>query len=891
MLLQTTDNSIAGAVYSYNSSLVIYKTNNETLPAGVVLPANLFPLNQTVHPGDLTSLDEGQQIIRGPRMVNSTFYLSITRSLATQSSDYKITNGSTFGYLTIVSKATSLLNVVTTSDLDDGSRLSLIKIGVNGTRSTLDEHMLAQNLNYTYVTPSLMCLTCYNYQFPLTVGTPEYLALINGTSGAIINYNFPQYGMVSAGYAPVTTFWQVWGVVVFQPHKYVYGPIRTIQKLSIIAVFSIGAGVCIATLLLSGWVLRPITRLQAATEQSYGDSHNSGGPWRFFKNSFYRIFRRNSDQRSSPKCSNKEQPFRYAQDHSSEFRLPEKVVTRKHIRDELTELTETFNEMTIELRRQYRNLEERVQQRTKEIKTAKSLAETANEAKSLFIANITHELRTPLNGILGMAAVAMEDDDPQSVRESLKVIFKSGELLLRLLTDLLSFSKSEVDNMKLEIKGFNIAEIISQLHAIFDENSKAAKINFSIEMKSDWLLKYELDGDINRILQIIINLVSNSLKFTPASGFVNVTISAGKNNDREPSSRDQPLGTLTPIPSTPNESISEEPSNDPEHQSTEEVTVSFVVRDSGSGIAPHLQSRVFEPFVQGEIGAKETRSGAGLGLSICRHLATLMNGTIELQSEVGNGSCFTFKLPMNYRLLEFGREEPEENDTERFLEFHNDLEKVSLDISSDSLPRPDSSSKKTKELDTVQETSPVLVKSSYLPSISDSYTMYPNTNSQSSIKRTLDPTICEELRILVAEDNRVNQEVMMKMLHLEGIKKIQIANDGVEAVVAVRKCQPATPATNAATGLMPLMSLKEFDIIFMDIQMPNMDGIQATERIRSLGYSGPIIAVSAYTDKSNVDRCLEAGVNDFLGKPLRRQQLHSMLSVLVERRRCASTGA
>lgn len=970
MLLKTTDNSIAGAIYSYNTSLVIYKTNNDTLPQSVTLPALLFPLNNTGSSSDVNSLNNGNSIIRGPRMVNNSFYLSITRALNTQSSDGQIVSGSILGYLTIVSKATGLLNVVTTSDLEDGSRLSLIKLGVNGTRSTIDKSTLT-NLNYTYVTPSLMCITCYNYQFPLAIGTPEYLALVNGTSGAFINYEIPQYGMVSTGYAPVSTFWQIWGVVVFQPHKYVYGPIRTIQKISIISVFSIGAGVCVLTLLLSGWVLRPITRLQAATEQSYGDSHHSRGFWHFFKNLFLGLLKLKRPTKSKPEFREKftsgnsfshNYKGRFQED-VPEFRLPEKIVTRKYIRDELTELTETFNEMTIELRKQYKNLEERVQQRTKEIKTAKSLAETANEAKSLFIANITHELRTPLNGILGMAAVAMEENEAQSVRESLKVIFKSGELLLRLLTDLLSFSKSEVDNMKLEIKGFSISEIISQLHAIFDESSKVARINFSIVMNSDWLLKYEVDGDINRILQVVINLVSNSLKFTPSGGFVKVIISAGKNDDSDRNASE----------SSSNKEFSDSSSNSETNEdyyvTSGKTVVSFVVCDSGSGIAPHLQSRVFEPFVQGEIGAKETRSGAGLGLSICRHLATLMDGTIDLKSEVGNGSCFTFRVPMKYSLISSNHDD---SDTERssnqqmsldyglsdikpfIMETNNKSSSTdgknqfevpqppSLKVSSLVSPYIEASVKieENKESKSVYNNTvngiPEIISSPHCPMVSSvsvcvdpikiSYSgvysgshvnnsSVSNMNSQHS-KKTLDPKICDDLHVLIAEDNRVNQEVMVKMLHLEGIKNVDVANDGIEAVSAVEKCRPIdgpsvmnlqsqvtnknqifeedlssvqshSSQTIETEKQNPLKDwkTKEFDIIFMDIQMPNMDGIQATKQIRNiLGYKGPIIAVSAYTDKSNVDKCLESGVNDFLGKPLRRQQLHSMLEILVQKK-------
>lgn len=1046
-MLQSTDNTVAGAVYSYNFTEIVYRVDNLTIPTNVTLPASLFPLTNTVTPNRVSYLGNGNNIVAGPTMIENAMYVSITRALTIQGSEDFSIPGDVLGYLTIVCKASSLLNVVQTTDLEDGSLLSVIKLDTTLPRRNLTSAN-QYTFNYTYVTPSLMCPNCFNRTFDLIKDSPEFYALVNGTAGAIIDYKFPRYGMVSTGYAPVNMVSQIWGVVVFQPHRYVYGPIVTIQNISIITVFSIGAGVCVVTLLLSGWVLRPITRLQAATEQSYSEPHSSTGFWKFL-NKIKAFFSRKSTNQNNPNNMNKSSFNKsditlsergwlaHYKEEIPEFKLPEKVVSRKYIRDELTELTETFNDMTTELRKQYRHLEERVQERKKEIKDAKLLAESANEAKSLFIANITHELRTPLNGILGMASVAMEEDDPQSVRDSLKVIFKSGELLLRLLTDLLSFSKSEVDadNMKLEIKGFEISEVVSQLHAIFDESSKNSKIDFSISLTSEWLSQYELSGDVNRILQIVINLVSNSLKFTPPGGFVKVIISAVDNNNEEnweesnenKNSNDNNNKTATRNQNE-NENTNEKemyielpkPLQNPHPEDTNlgSVTVSFTVCDSGSGIAPHLQSRVFEPFVQGEIGAKETRSGAGLGLSICRELATLMRGTIDLESEVGVGSCFTFTLPMEYtnmsdncgskynsllwklkdddiginslEALNFdvskraggveaannggddkggngdgsgsningnssngsSRKVSEESTKIEARELTNggkdekDLvngfgDEISAtttttttataatagsnklnysENSSVSANLPESadntnsnSSTNTNSLATYarpksHHNSPTLNGLGPGTSLStgsgintlSSASNNPNTNNANpgtlgatTKKVVLDKKIAAELRVLIAEDNRVNQEVMLKMLRLEGISGVEVAKDGLEAVKAVTKSisnyETSSASTDTSTNTPPTTSptntptttpnkKKPFDVIFMDIQMPNLDGIQATEQIRKdLKYAGPIIAVSAYADKTNMDRCKLAGMNDFLAKPIKRVQLRMML--------------
>lgn len=944
MMVQSSDSSVAGVVYSYNCTPIVYVFDVEGMPDNSSLPEYLFPLSVGITPSQLDYLNSGQHISTGPFLVGDSFYLSITRAVPPQLSNNIDSPGDMLGYITLVSKATALLSVVRTTDLEDESSMFLIKLYTNFTRNgpALIE---GQHFEYSYVTPNPICPNCLNSKFPISPSSPEYAALVNKTSGAMVNYKFPNYGMVSTGYAPVKVSSQVWGVVVFQRHKYVYGPITNIQHISIISVFSIGAGVCVLTFLLSGWVLRPITRLQAATEQSFSNPRHTSGFWCCSK----RIFVSITSSFKKPGCITKDNTCKKSEktlneqgwisDYNKDMpvpKLPETIVSRKYIYDELTELTETFNDTTAELRKQYKLLEERVEERKKEIRLAKNLAETANEAKSLFIANITHELRTPLNGILGMASVAMEDNDPQSVRESLKVIFKSGELLLRLLTDLLSFSKGEVDNdnMKLELKGFFISEIVSQLHAIFDENSKASKIKFSISMTSEWLSQYELSGDMNRILQVVINLVSNSLKFTPPDGFVKVIISATKNDTFSENYENDMTDDIFK-----NEKLHTETSTgtseylDPDTPNINIVTVSFNVCDSGAGIAPHLQSRVFEPFVQGEIGAKETRSGAGLGLSICHHLATLMNGTIDLESEVGMGSCFTFTIPMEYTVITNDSNEKIEN---KFWNFKSeDAQLISLaSLDEEKLSGINENDKSAKEKTNVaipetvtretndpkkemkekhEETNHFEVPSKThnidndlsmsqnstgrsekvnpnlnsptTKGITDSATRTSgnntsNNNSESrksgSAKELLDHNICAQFRVLIAEDNKVNQEVMLKMLRLEGIKGVEVAKDGLEAVEAVSKSKKDG-------------AQKEFDVILMDIQMPNLDGIQATEYIRQeLDYTGPIIAVSAYTDESNIDRCRLAGMNDFLAKPIKRTQLRSILGEFMKKQETAS---
>lgn len=210
-------------------------------------------------------------------------------------------------------------------------------------------------------------------------------------------------------------------------------------------------------------------------------------------------------------------------------------VYRRVFIDELSELTDTFNTMTDELDRYYSLLEERVRARTKELEHAKIEAESANEAKTVFIANISHELRTPLNGILGMTAIAMAEKDPEQIQNSLKLIFRSGELLLHILTELLTFSKNVLKKTKLEEREFLIQDIALQIKSIFGKLAKDQHVNLTVTISPNQSRKMVLWGDSNRLIQIVMNLVSNSLKFTPVDGKVDVRITLMGKYDYEKS--------------------------------------------------------------------------------------------------------------------------------------------------------------------------------------------------------------------------------------------------------------------------------------------------------------------------------------------------------------------
>jgi osomolarity two-component system sensor histidine kinase SLN1 len=513
-----------------------------------------------------------------------------------------------------------------------------------------------------------------------------------------------------------------------------------------------------------------------------------------------------------------------------QFQIPSRVKERRHIvTDELTELTSTFNEMSDELVIQYNRLEERVAERTRELEKAKVAAETANESKTLFIANISHELKTPLNGILGMCAVCMGEDDLPRIKKSLQTVYKSGDLLLHLLNDLLTFSRNQVDQaIRLEEKEFKMSDIRSQLAIIFQNQVQEKQISFSIKFcepetprisdtpedaartpgpvlgppGTGRLKDMVLWGDQHRILQILINLVGNSLKFTPEEGTVAVRIKClGEDHPRPISSQpaSRPLSRWrsrgsSRVSSRPRASVEnprdggdESPDSPPPN--VRHLVFQFEVEDTGPGIPGHLQQRVFEPFVQGDLRLNRKYGGTGLGLSICSQLSKLMGGNILLESEQGRGTLFSVRLPLG-----FVKESAPSTTTSSIAGSRtssvfslDELATVARAPSNHSIAATHDSSTNLSEK---QDTQPRLVGL-----------------SQPFFAPPVHPTNDDEprkIRALVAEDNVVNQEVVLRMLALEEVYDVTVVKDGQEAYDTVK--------ANMEEG-------KVFDLIFMDIQV------------------------------------------------------------------------
>ena len=387
--------------------------------------------------------------------------------------------------------------------------------------------------------------------------------MINNASSMLSTHN-ENNDSVAVGYARPQSTVVNWLLIIEQSHGEAWAPINKLRTIVLSCVFGTIGLILIIIVPIAHYSVRPIRRLRDATEKSIappgytpnGSIHSenmvdlSGDEavdeenaisTRSKKGFMVRLKRLRHTGRRKSKIEQSEEDRRRA------FKIPATVPERKHlIRDEISELTTTFNAMSRELLLQYTSLEAKVQERTQELVISKQAAEAANESKTLFIANISHELKTPLNGILGMCAVCLGEEDLPRIKRSLQVIYKSGDLLLHLLNDLLTFSKNQIgQQLSLEEKEFRLIDIKSQITTIFDKQVREGHINFAVNFittdanaESFGLSEKALPalgpqgmgrlkdmclwGDQHRILQVIINLVSNSLKFTPEGGKVEV---------------------------------------------------------------------------------------------------------------------------------------------------------------------------------------------------------------------------------------------------------------------------------------------------------------------------------------------------------------------------------
>jgi osomolarity two-component system sensor histidine kinase SLN1 len=893
-------------------------------------------LNRTTGTFQGKTLDDNHFLLSGPYKVNDTLSLvSITMPIINNTSHIE-----TLGWLTAVLDAHLITDIVDALEGLDDTGLTMI-FGPNNVTNMFAEGVVYNSPGHTgtseaqirfVVPPTPRANEAQRHDeysgdrksqpftwdlFPaVQEGFTEGTGATNNAGSSISTKN-EEGDVVAVGYALVSSDMVNWMVVVEQEHSEVWAPIYRLRRVIVACVFGTMGAMILLAFPVAHYSSRPIRRLRDATRKSVSphvfedsslgsqrdgtdDDDQSAAVAR--KEGWFgsvKHFRRNRKQNRAEKRE---------EERRRQFRIPGKVKDRKHfIHDELTDLTKTFNEMTDELMMQYERLEERVQQRTAELEQSKKAAEAANESKTLFIANISHELKTPLNGIMGMCAVCMSEDDPTKLRRSLGIIYKSGDLLLNLLTDLLTFSKNQVGQaISLDEKEFRLRDICSQVLAIFERQAKDGEIDLKVKFEGPYEANLDdngrlnergdlapfglgrlkdmiLYGDQHRILQVVINLVSNSLKFTPKGGSVVITIRCigkaemsgsrkGSLQSRHSSMRNSKTRTNRGSSSdagsvsisTPKQygtanaiNALEKPSSYAHMMAQERsatpppgrwLSFEFEVEDTGPGIPESLHDKIFEPFVQGDLGLSKKFGGTGLGLSICSQLASLMKGTIQLKSEIDHGSVFTMSIPLKHLTSRADSTASSSNVNLAELGIRSSLEESRTRVASDDA-LSGRSVRSTASLPAAAPPppGPVAFESDAKPRLVGlsqpffaSNPPLESPNSQSAAMQRVEAEATKrggKVRVLVAEDNKTNQEVVLRMLKLEDVYDVTVAKDGQEALDKVKESmERQTP----------------YNLIFMDVQMPNLDGLQSTRLIRQEGFSAPIVALTAYAEESNV---------------------------------------
>lgn len=718
-------------------------------------------ISAEAYSGVMISRDGG--LLLGPLILNeTTALLSITVPIRDNRDAFIL------GYMTVLAFADSIVEVRDSREGLDKSGLVLI-VGPTNPWNRFDENLMASNVTYLpdkqefgtvpvhFVLPPSQehggSKRHSEHQFedgtaddPFPVreypaawhSWTERVPTVNNASSKLNTHNEQGFG-VSVGYARTQTTLANWTVIVEKSKEETYQPISTLRDILLGTVFGTAGLLVLIVFPMAHFSVLPIRKLKSATEKSvnppgWDDSYSETSEYEAAESpgsgSGHISHRSKKGLRMTISRLIMGSPTKPTErDHARRmFKIPGKVDERKHlITDELTELTKTFNDMSDELVKQYLSLDEKVAERTKELSESKKAAEAANESKTLFIANISHELKTPLNGILGLCEVCLgiKDSEVGRIKESLKTIYESGDLLLHLLNDLLSFSKNQIGHqITFEPKDFRLMDLRSQILSIFDKQVREGNIDFSVNFintndlptvesdgplpekevvshdptsrPSKQLETMHLWGDHHRILQVIINLVSNSLKFTPEQGKVEVRIkclgedmsskekedvsrtssllsksnsknSRGGSRYRAGSPSVQSVSTTTqggagslrthtalainPMDpkSAPHVQLANDGTSTPRAGPGDKAYIFEIeVQDTGPGIPAYLQDKVFEPFVQADIGLSKKYGGTGLGLSICQQLAGLMGGSITLSSVEGVGTTFTMHLPLRY---------------------------------------------------------------------------------------------------------------------------------------------------------------------------------------------------------------------------------------------------
>jgi two-component system sensor histidine kinase/response regulator len=565
---------------------------------------------------------------------------------------------------------------------------------------------------------------------------------------------------------------------------------------------------------------------------------------------------------------------------------------------------ETLAQYALDLGASHRALEDqaaRLAQLVKELETARRRAEEAVEVKGAFLANMSHEIRTPLNAILGMTGLALQTRLTTDQRDYLSTVMASAESLLAIINDILDFSKIEAKRLELERVDFDLREAVGNAAKLLAVRAAEKGIELACHIDAD--VPEVLVGDEGRLRQVLLNVMGNAIKFTDA-GEVVLRVTVDQRDERR-------------------------------------TTLHFAVTDTGIGIPQDKQAQIFQAFTQADSSTTRRFGGTGLGLAIALRLVELMSGRLWVASEVGRGSTFhftaTFDMPREITLSGAVRRKALEGlrvlvvddnatnrrildemltswrmtptvvpDARHALAVMRDAAdgpgRFDVLISDCQMPEVDgfTLARQVKRDESLAATPVVLLTSIGSPSDVarcrkigvNAYLSKPvkhsdlldalvtafgvSTRRPPSSTRAVRARV-RPLRILVAEDNQVNRKLVTRLLQKRGHR-----------ISAVDNGRSALEVATSATG-------RRFDVVLMDVQMPEMNGLEATEAIRQREQSTsrhiPIIALTAHAMPADRERCLAAGMDGYLAKPIDVEELIATVEAYAEGERPAPATA